>query len=561
MTPHSALRIPHWAVVPHPVFALLLLAVIFLLRIFYAGYVWADEGLWFTAAEHLLRGKALYSEIWFDKPPAVAWIYAALFAVTGPSLLAVRLFTILYATAVALAVWRLGARFWGEPEGRLAALLYAIYNATYIHSQVQPMAVDHLTLLPYLCAGFFFLRGRPVARPPQAGGPQEAPGGRDARATVGGAFWSGLLAGVAFSINPKSAALFLFFALTELVSRREAVLRRWAWMLAGFAAACLPWALYLRSGDKWEHYLRDFWGWGISYVTVYSPVEVVLTGLRRTLNYAGFHFSLFLGLALLLVCFPRGKPTPEREASHAVWLWLGCSFLGVAAGGRFFPRYYYQVLPFLCLLAARGYMLARQATQTGDPAAFRLPTARASGLAGARLPSAFARVWPVLFWAGIAFALVRFHTRGAVHAYELLTGRQTAYMAAWSDPAMDRDSRLIAPRVRGSLFVWGYRPEIYFYCGCPPASKFLSSQPLTGVPADIHLREARSVAPEQAAENRRVLLRELEATSPEYIVDGLGPYNPALAIEAYPELRTFLEKHYTRREEVGHGVIYARNRG
>ncbi len=126
---------------------------------------------------------------------------------------------------------------------------------------------------------------------------------------------------------------------------------------------------------------------------------------------------------------------------------------------------------------------------------------------------------------------------------------------------MDRDSRLIAPRVRGSLFVWGYRPEIYFYCGCPPASKFLSSQPLTGVPADIHLREARSVAPEQAAENRRVLLRELESSPPEYIVDGLGPYNPALAIEAYPELRAFLEKHYTRREEVGHGVIYARNRG
>jgi len=532
MTPHSALRIPHWAVVPRPVFALLLLVVIFLLRIFYAGYVWADEGLWFTAAEQLLRGKALYSDIWFDKPPAVAWIYAALFAATGPSLLAVRLFTILYGTAVALALWHLGTRFWGEPEGRLAALLYAVYNATYIHSQVQPMAVDQLTLLPYLYAGFFFLRGQPLG--------------------------SGLLAGVAFSINPKSAALFLFFAATELVSRREALLRRWAWVLTGFAAACLPWALYLLSGDRWEHYLRDFWGWGISYVTVNSPAEFVLTGLRRTLNYAGFHFSLFLGLALLLACFPRGKMTAERETSHAVWLWLGCSFLGVAAGGRFFPRYFYQVLPFLCLLAARGYMLARQAAQTGDPSAFRFPTARASGLAGAGLPSAFARFGPVLFWAGIVFALVRFHTRGAVRAYELLTGRETAYMAAWSDPAMDRDSRLIAPRVRGSLFVWGYRPEIYFYCGSPPASKFLSSQPLTGVPADIHLREARSVAPEQAAENRRVLLRELASSLPEYIVDGLGPYNPALAMEAYPELRSFLEKHYTRREEVGHGVIYAR---
>ncbi len=503
---------------PRARFALLLLATIFLLRIFYAGYVWADEGLWFTAAQELLRGKALYSQIWFDKAPAVAWTYAALFAAAGSSLLAVRLFTIVYATAVSVVLWQMGRRFWGEDEGRLAALLYALYNATYIHSQVQPMAVDHLMLLPYLSAGYFFLRARP--------------------------FWSGLLAAAAFSINPKAAALLLFFAAVEfLLPTFRLPPAGFGLLLAGFLIGCLPWTAYLLTGDKWQFYVRDFWGWGWSYVTLYSPAAVVLTGLRKTLNYAGFHFSLFLGMALLLVYFPRGRPTAERGASHAVWLWLGTSFLGVAAGGRFFPRYFYQVLPFLCLLAARGY---RQAFRHRP---------------GESAPSRGRSLLRLLFWAGIVFSLVRFHNRAAVRAYELLTGRQTAYMAAWTDPAMDRDSRAIAPKVRGSLFVWGYRPEIYFYCGCAPASSFLSSQPLTGVPADIHLREARSAAPERAAESRRRLLQELQESPPEYIVDGLGPYNPALRMENYPELRAFLERYYTRREEVGHGVIYARNRG
>ncbi len=497
---------------PRAAFALLLLGTVFLLRIFYAGYVWADEGLWFTAAQELLRGKTLYSEIWFDKPPAVAWTYAALFALAGPSLAAVRLFTILYATAIALALWHIGRQLWGEREGRAAALLYAVYNATYIHSQVQPMAVDQLMLLPYLYAGFFFLRGQ--------------------------VFWSGALAAAAFSINPKAAALFIFFAgvdFLRLSGASSPFLRRWLLVAAGFAAGSAPWALYLAAGGKWQAYVRDFWGWGLNYVAVYSPAAAVANGLRRTLNYAGFHFSLFLGLAMLVVSSRRGGEDRERAASHALWLWLAASFLGVAAGGRFFPRYFYQVLPLLCLLAARGYC--------------RLPSLeRGRGAAALR----------VLFFLGIAFSLVRFHSRAAALAYEWAGGRPTAYMASWDDPAMDRDNREIARRLHGTLFVWGYRPEIYFFCGCTPAASFLSSQPLTGVPADVHLRESLSVAPALAAENRRRLLDELGRSRPGFIVDGLGPYNPALAMESFLELRLFLEHDYVRRGQAGHGIIYAR---
>src|SRR5215475_9631362 len=74
-----------------------IVVVTFLLRIFYAGHLYQDDGLWFTVGEELLRGKVLYRDIYFDKPPALALVYAALFRLFGAHILTIRLFTIFYA--------------------------------------------------------------------------------------------------------------------------------------------------------------------------------------------------------------------------------------------------------------------------------------------------------------------------------------------------------------------------------------------------------------------------------------------------------------------------------
>jgi len=75
---------------------LALALVTLLLRIFYSSHLYQDDGLWFTAAEEILRGKALYREIYFDKPPGLALTYAGLFKIFGAHILTIRLFTIIY---------------------------------------------------------------------------------------------------------------------------------------------------------------------------------------------------------------------------------------------------------------------------------------------------------------------------------------------------------------------------------------------------------------------------------------------------------------------------------
>jgi hypothetical protein len=95
---------------------------------------------------------------------------------------------------------------------------------------------------------------------------------------------------------------------------------------------------------------------------------------------------------------------------------------------------------------------------------------------------------------------------------------------------------------------------MYVYTGLPAATLYLDSQPLTGVPADRHLTDSRPVETVQAARRRAALVQ----STPAFVADGLGPYNPRLAIGNYPELRQWLAGY----REVGRTagtVIYQRS--
>jgi hypothetical protein len=206
-----------------------------------------------------------------------------------------------------------------------------------------------------------------------------------------------------------------------------------------------------------------------------------------------------------------------KEKNWRMAGWLLLSLMAVAAGWRFFPRYYFQLLPVMALMAARGYVL--------------LGRRRAVLLLLLLIP------------------LVRFSPRYVTLANDLLHARQTE----WSDLAMNQDSHAAADRIdrQGTLLVWGYRPDIFAYTRMAAGSRFLDSQPLTGVLADRHLASSEAAAPELAAQNRRDLIQ----TRPTWIVDGLGPLNPALAITNYPDLQDWLAGY----REVGrtrYSIIY-----
>ena len=431
----------------------LLFAGLLAARLCHSGIVWVEEAYPTAAAIQILHGKALYREIWFDKPPLSAFVYLLWDARVGVIL---RIAGAAFVFACCWMLWRFGRDLWGPREGLAAALLLGFYLTFGIPAAVMALAPDLLMVLPHIAAVYLAWRGRP--------------------------FLSGLVAGVALLVNAKAFFVLgacLFFAWSGA-----------PWLIAGFFIPNIA-ALIWFGGP----YINEVWRWGFLYS---RQGFAFATGFVRTANWAGFQCALVIGAAVAL--------WKENRWRWKMTAWLLVSLAAVAAGWRFFPRYYFQLLPVMALLAARGYTLLGR--------------------------------WRPVILALMLIPLVRFGPRYAMLASDLAHGRETH----WSDVALNQDSKAVADKIEhsgslaGTLLVWGYRPDVFAYTRMSAGTRFLDSQPLTGVLADRHLTSSQPAAPEWAARNRR----ELVASDPTWIVDGLGPLNPALAITNFPDLQDWL---------------------
>lgn len=432
-----------------------LLALLLATRFAHLDIVWVEESYPTAAAREMLDGKALYRDIWFDKPPLFPAVYCLWGAQTGWPL---RLAGVLF---ILLSCWVV-ERY----AGLWAAALLGFFWCFDTHSANLALTPD-LLMVP-LHVGAVYLASRHCA------------------------FLAGLLAGVALLLNSKAFFVLLACLLLE---------RSWL-LLAGFAVPSLLVLPFLSFADYW----RQVWAWGALYSRETPFGDALAEGARRTANWIGFH------AALLVAAIPAWR----RDWRLAAWALI--AFTAVCLGTRFFPRYYFQLLPVMVIAAARGLELMK-------------PRWRAAALVLLLIP------------------LVRFGPRYG----QLYLGEP------WRDLAMYEGSLEAAAMVRAAarpndtLLVWGYRPEIFPLTGLHAGTRFLDSQPLTGVLADRHLTDARPSAAGLAAANRQ----ELSASRPTWIVDGLGPYNPALDIRRYEDLREWL-RGYELAAETATARLYRR---
>jgi hypothetical protein len=309
------------------------------------------------------------------------------------------------------------------------------------------------------------------------------------------AFWSGVVGGVGFLLNTK--AVFVLAACVvfdwpddpALFSRFRIPNRDTVARVRGFLVPTVIALAWMLANGSLAFWLDQVWRWPAQYAA--SPVvsDPVWNGVIRTVNWLGFHAALAVGAAVFL--------WRTRNWRFAAWIVL--CYAGVVLGWRFFPRYFFLLLAPLVIAAARGFTLLR---------------ARNAAVAAALL---------------LIVPLVRFGPR-----YAMLTG--------WSDLALDDDSRAASRIIQANappdatLYVWGYRPDIFVYTKLRPANRFLDSQAMTGVPADRHLTQSDVVATSGTSEARGVLAH----SHPDILVDGLSLYNPALSMDHYPELRAWL---------------------
>jgi len=463
-----------------------LFAITLILRLCHSQLLWPDEDYHLASAIQLLHGKILYRDLWYDKPPLSALTYAIVGAPTGWPL---RLFDALYILAICATAFRFVREMFSDLEAMIATGLIAFFLNFDLPGGIIPIAPDFFMVLPHLLAIWCAWKSKPLA----AGG------------------WCG----IAFLFNPKG--VFVLAACGIILWRSVPLL------LLGFLIPNAVAMATLFAQGAGTQYIEQVWKWGALYAKTPPAASTIGDGLRRTLDWFGFHAVLVLGC---VCCWWKQR----TRATQFLAVWAVVSFLAVVSGARFSNRYFLQLLPVLAVAAAHGIVWASSATTRW-------------------------RVVVLVAGATLLVPLTRFGPRYIVLARDVLTSRESN----WSDTALDRDSRAVSQWLDANkhpgdtLFVWGYRPDVFAYTRLPVAGLYWDSQPLTGVPADRHLTESVSLMPEWAARNRR----DLTVSRPAFIVDGLSRLNPKLAMDQFPEIHDWLGA-YKMVKQTGLSSIYRR---
>ena len=485
-------------------------------RLCHLHILWAEEGYGSAGAVQILHGKMIYRDFWFDKPPLAALLYVLWGGTAGWGL---RLAGSLFGLLTAFAAWRCASALWSEREGYWAAGLVTFFLIFDIPAAVLTLGPDLIVVPLAFAAIGCVVKNQPV--------------------------WAGLWCAVAVHSNAK--ALLLVAVVLIWGGRRQ------AWKIAaGLGGGTAIGLAGLALTGSLSAYWTQVWEFGRLYSRNTFVENPVREGVVRSLNWMGFHLALVVPAVIALI-----KEKGATRWRFAIWLCFAAA--GVVAGERYFPRYYLILLPPVTLLAARGFVSLSGWYRKAD-AAQSGTTDEATSLV--KVAPAMGPQWRCVFCVCLGLLLIpliRFGPRYVLLAEDLLRRRPHQ----WADVALNQDSREVASEIsevirsRGlsnpSLLVWGYRPDLFAYTQFPAGTPYLDSQVLTGVIADRHLTNTKVSLP-GAAQNRLGLLQ----SRPTFIVDGLGPLNPKLAITEYPEVQEWLTENY---EEVGRtkdSVVYVR---
>lgn len=475
------------------------------------GFVNMDEAAHLLGAAEWLRGGRLYVDFADNKPPLVYLYYAAAQALLGDGITSVRVLT----AAVLVPLVALGAAaFFGlGRRGVAAGMAFVLASASLLASDAHAAHCEHVLLVPVaLC--LVVLRHPPALRSP-------------ARLFVAGA-----LLGAA-TLAKQPAALFVgvpaLFTVRASLRRGESPWGRLAALALGFAGPLVVAAALFARGGTLRSAVFWIWQFNLGHIDNPMPLADLLT---RAARMGGV---LVPATAPLLFAAVRGRAHAASGHRGALPVMLAVTaFFPALLGWRLFGHYFLPLLFALSLAAAP--------------------------LLGSRSPR-LARARAVLFGLGAfvpaGFAIAnRWVFDPARHLADVVRPEYAHIGEALRADPCSRE---------GSLFVWGYAPNVYVYAGARPASRFVVPiDSLTGYLAGNDAAEEGRVDTHGRirAAHWAQLMADLHRSMPAHVVD-LAPADlnrwGRWSLARFPLLDAFVRRHYHASAVVDGAVIYARN--
>lgn len=386
-----------------------------------------DESVYSVVANEIVNGGRPYEHAIERKPPLLFWTYAAVFAVAGPyNWLALHAVAVVWVLLTMAGLFVIGRGVFDPAAGAIAALLYAVFQAW---GTAKNLAFNGEVLmnLPIVWAyALVFMPSTSRMRP--------------SLVVAGGLFGVAFLLKQPAAIAAVPAGVYLLLpAYGE--SRGYRGVDRVAQALqftAGFVVAlgAAAWVLWSQG------ILADAYYWTITDHTVPHVF------LARAVEHSAAFMVAALPLFLPLLAWPLLTQAwrPRRAEWMTVLGWTAASAVGAAAGGRFYPHYYIQLVPPLAVLAAGLYRQSGASSATSWPWWLRRRTLGSM----------------------LVIASVVFFT---LHRVGLLRVAPPSEAGRY---VMEHSS------FEQRLFVWGQAPKVYLDARRRPASRYIATFPLTG---------------------------------------------------------------------------------
>lgn len=272
----------------------------------------SDEASIATMAMEINRGGTLYHETADRKPPAVPYLYAGVFALTGShDLRPVRaLGALVLAATAALLAAEARRRYKSDRAALCCGALFLLAYVTVFPADSQAASFELFMILPVTAAVIAAARGY--------------------------AIWAGVCLALGFLCKQTAATASVPIAYMLYVSGGWRAVAR-----AGAAACTLVGLTALVFGPS-QFLLWTITGNGGYLATGGSIAGNLWRGLQRTVLLAG----LQVGVVLL-----SARAWRRRSAAPELWLWLASAAFGVIVGLRFFGHYYLELIAPLSLIA------------------------------------------------------------------------------------------------------------------------------------------------------------------------------------------------------------------
>jgi 4-amino-4-deoxy-L-arabinose transferase-like glycosyltransferase len=501
-----------------------------------------DQGILMYVATDIVDGGVPYLTTWDHKPPGAHYLVALAFTVLGKSVMALRLFDVVYVFLVVAATYRIGAQLFAREAGLWAGILFLIAYFTRF-DWWNKCQVDEYMTLPILLAVSIVLGD---------------PGGTRRRTAV----LAGVCMGAAFLVKFIAVVVvlpILYWYLRHVSVRRQPrrVLVDAGLFLGGFLVPNIILAGWLWWTGAWVGFVDAVFVFNSGYVLQgrQSPWVIVAPFQHLWLVTA----LAVLAMAALLLPSATSRDLASRLSAGRPGVGFACLLLAafaleVMAQGKFYAYHTIPVVLAVTLLAGLGLHLVTRGTRA---AARRFWPA----LAGNR-----ATILPALLLATCTLApFARIQAFKLVSVCGLLDGavdHEAYYRAAGGAPDGNDFSyvscRQAADYVRERtaatdlVYVWGFDPLVNVLAGRRMPTRYSYNTPL--------------IAPWRKARWRQEFMADIRADPPRYLLVVCNDQHPwttgrnedsyQIMMTDFAVLARFVSEHYELETTIRNYRIY-----